>query len=94
MPNARHHFPVLLTQAQRKAVTLLLPDLTGRLKLDEKNQRAIPFSVSELKEIATKSRAAVRHAESPLHIHVIGDPKITLGQFWQEKKCLAVWEDE
>lgn len=31
---------------------------------------------------------------SPLHIKVTGDPKTTLEQFWQEKKCLAVWEDE
>ncbi len=31
---------------------------------------------------------------SPLHIHVVGDPKTTLEQFWQERKCLAVWEDE
>ena len=31
---------------------------------------------------------------SPLHIHVAGDPKTTLEQFWQEKKCLAVWNDE
>ena len=64
MPNIRRQFPVLLTQAQRKAVAFLLPDLAGRLKLDEKNQRAIPFSIAELKEIATKSRAAVRHSES------------------------------
>ena len=31
---------------------------------------------------------------SPLHILVVGDPKTTLEQFWQERKCLAVWEDE
>jgi hypothetical protein len=31
---------------------------------------------------------------SPLHIHVVGDPKTTLEQFWQERKCLAVWEEE
>lgn len=31
---------------------------------------------------------------SPLHIKATGDPKTTLEQFWQEKKCLAVWEDE
>ena len=30
---------------------------------------------------------------SPLHIKVTGDPKTTLEQFWQERKCLAVWED-
>jgi len=30
---------------------------------------------------------------SPLHIRVVGDPKITLENFWQTKKCLAVWDD-
>ncbi|MGC4044915.1 MAG: hypothetical protein QM758_14065 [Armatimonas sp.] len=29
---------------------------------------------------------------SPLSVRVIGDPKTTLEQFWQEEKCLAVWE--
>ena len=27
---------------------------------------------------------------SPLHIKVVGDPKMTLESFWQTKKCLAV----
>lgn len=27
---------------------------------------------------------------SPLHIKVTGNPKMTLEQFWQERKCLAV----
>jgi hypothetical protein len=31
---------------------------------------------------------------SPLHIKVTGDPKITLEQFWQERKCLALWVDD
>jgi hypothetical protein len=30
---------------------------------------------------------------SPLHNKVAGDPKTTLEQFWQERKCLAVWEE-
>lgn len=30
---------------------------------------------------------------SPLHIKVTGDAKTTLEQFWQERKCLGVWED-
>jgi hypothetical protein len=29
---------------------------------------------------------------SPLHIKAAGQGKRTLEQFWQEKKCLAVWE--
>jgi hypothetical protein len=31
---------------------------------------------------------------SPLHIRLAGDPKMTLEQFWQGKKCLAKWVDE
>ncbi len=30
---------------------------------------------------------------SPLTIKVIGNPKMTLEKFWQEKKCLAIWSD-
>src|SRR5262249_31385028 len=30
---------------------------------------------------------------SPLHIRLAGNPKMTLEQFWQDRKCLAVWED-
>jgi hypothetical protein len=29
---------------------------------------------------------------SPLQVRVTGDYKMTLEQFWQDKKCLAVWE--
>lgn len=31
---------------------------------------------------------------SPLTIRVTSDPKLTLEQFWQRKKCLAVWDEE
>jgi hypothetical protein len=30
---------------------------------------------------------------SPLHVRVAGNPKMTLERFWQEEKCLAVWDD-
>ena len=30
---------------------------------------------------------------SPLTIRCIADARLTLEQFWQERKCLAVWED-
>jgi hypothetical protein len=29
---------------------------------------------------------------SPLHIKAAGQPRMTLEQFWQDKKCLAVWQ--
>ena len=31
---------------------------------------------------------------SPLHIKVCGNPKMTLEKFWQDKKCLALWEED
>ncbi|MDJ1468299.1 hypothetical protein QNI19_17095 [Cytophagaceae bacterium DM2B3-1] len=31
---------------------------------------------------------------SPLHIQCSLSPTLTLEQFWQEKKCLAVWKEE
>jgi hypothetical protein len=30
---------------------------------------------------------------SPLTIKVVGNDKMTLEKFWQEKKCLAIWVD-
>jgi hypothetical protein len=51
MPGSQQHYPVKLTQAQRKAVAEVAPELADRLKLDERNQRAIPFTLAELKAI-------------------------------------------
>jgi hypothetical protein len=31
---------------------------------------------------------------SPLHIKVVGDPRMTLEKFWQSKKCLAIWVED
>ena len=31
---------------------------------------------------------------SPLHIKATGHPNLTLEKFWQNKKCLAVWEPD
>lgn len=31
---------------------------------------------------------------SPLQIKVVGSPRMTLEQFWQEEKCLAIWQSE
>jgi serine/threonine protein kinase len=30
---------------------------------------------------------------SPLHIRCVLDPKLTLEEWWQSKKCLAVWRE-
>ncbi len=31
---------------------------------------------------------------SPLQVRCVLDPKLTLEEFWQSRKCLAVWADE
>jgi hypothetical protein len=64
MADTQRRFPVKLTQAQRQAVALLMPDLADRLKLDEKNQRTIPLSLAELKAIKEKSSDAIRQAST------------------------------
>jgi hypothetical protein len=64
MPPAPHHFPVRLTQAQRKVVAEIAPELANRLKLDEQNQRNILFTLDEMKGIKEKVDRAVGHADT------------------------------
>ncbi len=56
-------FSVRCTLAQRKVIAELLPSLVVRLKLDEKNQRAIPFSVGELKTVQQRAKTAIGKAK-------------------------------
>ncbi len=58
------HFSVRLTQAQRKVVAEIAPELADRLKLDERNQRTIPFTPAELKTIKEKAGEALGHAST------------------------------
>jgi len=53
-------YPVKLTQAQRKVVAEVVPELAERLKLDEPDQRTIEFTVAELKIIQKKATADTR----------------------------------
>jgi len=64
MPAVPQHFPVRLTQAQRKVVAEVAPELADRLKLDERNQRTIPFTLAELKAIKEKAGKAMRQANT------------------------------
>ena len=54
-------FPLRLTQAQRRAVAGLLPDLSPRLALDAKN-RTPHLTLAEIEEIAHGARAAIPKA--------------------------------
>ncbi len=60
---------ILLTQAQRIVTAELLPTLSDRLKLEEKNQRKISFTSEELKSIQQKAVAARCTAENGMKRH-------------------------
>jgi hypothetical protein len=62
MPAVPQHFPLRLTQAQRRVIAEIIPELADRLRLDERNQRTIQFTLAELKALQEKVGAAVRHA--------------------------------
>ena len=64
MPVSPQHYPVKLTQAQRRAVAEVGPELADRLKLDESPQRTIQFTPDEIKAIHKQAVAAVRHAST------------------------------
>jgi hypothetical protein len=64
MADSQRHFPVKLTQAQRKVVAEIAPELADRLKLDEKPQRTILFTLAELKAINWLAKEEATHAET------------------------------
>jgi hypothetical protein len=64
MPDSQQHFPVNLTQAQRKVVAEIAPEFADRLKLNERNQRTIPFTLTELTAIKEKAGQAIRQART------------------------------
>jgi hypothetical protein len=77
-------FPLKLTLAQRKAIAAFAPSVADRLKLDEPNQRVIPFSLAELREIRDKGQTALQQASTgqqrrPLR-HVLDTATLALAQ--------------
>jgi hypothetical protein len=71
-------------------------DLQVPIILDYLHRHGLDLRGDELLDIGSWNGTA-SHALSirlsPLHIKLAGDPRMTLEQFWQDKKCLAVWED-
>lgn len=55
---------ICFTQAQRKVVADLLPELSDRLNLAEKNSRTITFTANELTAILREAEAARPHADT------------------------------
>jgi hypothetical protein len=64
MAASPQHYPIRLTQAQRKVVAEIVAELAERLKLDEPDQRTIEFTVAELRVIQKQAAAGVRHAST------------------------------
>jgi hypothetical protein len=64
MPADPQHFPVKLTQAKRKLVAQVVPELADRLKLDERNLRTIPFTLAELRAVKEKAGKAMPQANT------------------------------
>src|SRR5258708_6386364 len=65
MPRSRRpepQFPVKLPQAQRKVVAEIAPELAKRLKLDNRGQRTIPFTLAELQTVKEKAQSALGQA--------------------------------
>jgi hypothetical protein len=60
-------FPVKLTEAQRKAIAEIAPELTDRLRLDQRNQRTVGFTTKELRAIHQKVSKTVRQTKGPRH---------------------------
>ncbi len=58
------HVPVKLSEAQRKTLAELLPDLAERLKLGEWGQRTVSFTRTELKTVVAKVITGIREAET------------------------------
>jgi hypothetical protein len=61
-PSPEPQIPVKLSQAQRKIVAEMAPELAKRLKPDERNQRAIPLTLPEWGTVKEKIRRALRQA--------------------------------
>jgi hypothetical protein len=64
MTTSPRRYAVKLTQAQRRVVAEIVPELADRLKLDEAPQRTILLALDEIKAIQRQVASAVRHARA------------------------------
>jgi hypothetical protein len=60
----RRHHPVSFTSAQRIVIAEFLPEFSGRMRLDESNQRMVSLTLDELNVIAKTAGPAIRQANS------------------------------
>ena len=66
---------------------------TIKTYLDRHRLRLLGSEVVDIGSWKGKASHPISIRLSPLHIPVLGDHKMTLEQFWQERKCLALWEE-
>jgi len=64
MPVTKQTFPVKFSQAQRRVIADLLPELSDRLQVETKNQRTVPFTINELNSILGHAKSLVTRTES------------------------------
>jgi len=60
-------------------------------------RHGLKFQGSEVVDIGTwqgQRSHPISVRLSPLQVRCVLDPKLTLEEFWQSRKCLAVWTDE
>ena len=57
-------FPLRYSQAQRRAIAECLPELAGRLKLDERNIRVIQLTLGEMRLVKRRARQAACRVDS------------------------------
>lgn len=72
-------------------------DLQVPAIMDYLARSGLSLQGSEVVDIGTwngERSHAISVRLSPLHIRCALKPKMTLESYWQQKKCLAVWEDE
>lgn len=57
-------FPVSYSVAQRRAIAECIPEFAEQLKLQERNARSLPFTLTELRHIKKQARRAVVSVDS------------------------------
>ncbi len=78
--------------AATTGVDLQVPAITEYL-----SKHSLKLQGKEIVDIGSwngEASHAISIRLSPLHIKVVGDPKMTLEKFWQSKKCLAIWTED
>lgn len=87
------HLAKVLRNPHAEATTSVDLQVPAILEYIRRHGRKLPGqAVVDIGSWDGEASHAISIRLSPLQVRVICDPKMTLEQFWQEKKCLAIWE--